>query len=88
MMKREESKFIDHHGKEVINFSITMALGGFILGIVGVPIHLLTLCIGAIIVVPLVMGFGIYGTVMMIIGATKANNGEWWEFPISIRFIK
>ena len=88
MMKREESKFIDHHGKEVINFSITMALGGLILGAVGVPLIFLTLCLGAIVIIPLMMAFGIYGTVMTIIGATKANKGEWWEFPISIRLIR
>jgi uncharacterized protein len=88
MMKKDESKFIDYHGKQMINFSITMALASLILGVVGFPLIIVTFGLGALIVVPLGMALGIYALVMTIIGATKANNGEWYEFPISLRLIK
>jgi uncharacterized Tic20 family protein len=88
MMKKDQSKFIDHHGKEVINFSITIAIAGLILSAVGVPVVVLTFCLGAFIVGPLGMALGIYATVMMVIGAMRASKGEWWEFPISFRMIK
>ena len=88
LMKRDESKFVDHHGKEVLNFTITMAIAGLALGFVGAPVVLLTFGIGLLIVLPLAMGLGIYNLVLTIMGAVKANNGEWYEFPISIRLIK
>lgn len=88
LVKRDESKFIDHHGKEVINFKITMVIVSLGLGVVAVPVIFFTFGIGMLIVLPLVMALGIYGLVMEIIGAVKANNGEYYEFPISIRLIK
>ena len=88
MMKRDESKFIDHHGKEVLNFSITMGLAALILSAVGVPLVFLTCGLGAFIYGPLIVALGVYATVMTIIGAMRANNGEWYEFPLSFRMIK
>ncbi|MBP1638338.1 MAG: hypothetical protein H6Q18_1127, partial [Bacteroidetes bacterium] len=35
--------------------------------------------------IPLVI-FGILDLVFTIIGAVKANNGEVWNYPLSIRF--
>ena len=88
MMKRDESKFVNHHGKEVINFCITLIIPLVALFMVGVPLIILTYCLGAIIVVPLFLAVNVNALVMMIIGAMKANEGKWWEFPISIRMIK
>jgi len=88
LTKRDESKFIDHHGKEVLNFMITMAIVGLGFGVVAVPVIFFTFGIGMLIVMPLAMALGIYQLVMTILGAVKANNGEYYEFPISIRLIK
>ena len=88
MMKRDQSKFIDHHGKEMINFSITVAIVAFAVGLVGGPLVVITFGLGALIVVPLMMALHIYALVMLIINAMKANKGEWCEFPITMRLIK
>ena len=53
-----------------------------------VPVVFLTFGIGILIVAPLLMAVGVYALVMEILGAVKANNGEYYEFPISIRLIK
>ena len=55
MMKRDESKFINHHGKEVINFMITLLIPSFVLLLVGCPFVFLTWGLAAFIVVPLFM---------------------------------
>lgn len=88
LMKRDESKFIDHHGKEMVNFMITMAIVGLCSSVVAVPVVFLTFGIGMFIITPLLMAVGVYALVMEILGAVKANNGEYYEFPISIRLIK
>ena len=30
----------------------------------------------------------VLGIVFPIIGAVKANNGEFWEYPLTIKFLK
>ncbi len=88
MMKRDESKFVDHHGKEVINFCITLVIPLLALFMVGCPLVFLTWGLAGFIVVPLFLAVNVYALVMLIVGAMKANEGRWWEFPISIRLIK
>ena len=89
LMKRKESEFIDHHGKEALNFIITMAIAGIVLMFFIVPVFVvLTLGIGALLVLPLMLALGIYSLVMPIIAAVKANNGEWYMFPFCLRLIK
>jgi hypothetical protein len=34
------------------------------------------------------LAVGIMGIVFPIIGAIKANNGEFWEYPLTIKFLK
>ena len=87
-MKRDESNFIDYHGKQMINFSITLAIAALCLFVVGGPVVVLTFGLGVLIVGPLFMALNIYALVMIIMGAVKANKGEYYEFPISIRLIK
>ena len=82
-IKKDESTFIDDHGKEALNFQITIAA----CAIIGVLACIVT-CIG-VILIPLVVGV-IYLTdlIFLIIAAIKANNGERYRYPLSIRFIK
>ena len=88
LIKRDQSKFIDYHGKEMVNFSITLAIVGVCIAAIGGPVVVLTFGLAALIVVPLLMAVNIYAIVMIVIGAIKANRGEWYEFPISLRLIK
>ncbi len=88
MMKRDESKFINHHGKEVLNFCLTLLIPLLTLVMVGCPLVFLTWGLAGFIVVPLFLAVNVYALVMMIIGAMKANQGQWWEFPLSIRMIQ
>jgi len=77
LMKRNESPFIDDHGKEAVNFQISLWLWIFVSGI-------LIFCgIGIL----LIFALPIFSFVMMIIMAIRANNGEYVRYPITIRFI-
>lgn len=78
LMKRDEMEYVNYHGKEALNFQITMAIA-FLVSIV-----LMTVFIGFVLI-PVV---GIFWFVMSIIGAIKASGGERYEYPLSIRFIK
>jgi uncharacterized protein len=75
-MKKKESEIIDQHGRIVLNWIITE----FILAIVFV-----ILCF-VVIGIPLLIVLGVIGIIFPIVGAVKANNGEVWQYPCSIKF--
>jgi hypothetical protein len=76
--QKEKMPAIDAHGKMVANFMISMTIYLF------VSLILMFVLIGFLLL-PVV---GIIGLVFPIIGALKANNGEFWEYPLTIKFIK
>ena len=78
LMKKDQSPFIDHHGKEALNFQITMAIG-FLISFV-----LIFVVIGIF----LIIGLAIFSLVMIIIAAIKANEGESYQYPVNLRLIK
>ena len=77
-VRKKDSDIIDRHGKIVVNWIITE----FILAVV-----FAFLCI-IFIGIPLLIALGVVGVVFPIIGAVKANNGEVWVYPCSIKFFK
>ena len=78
LLKKEDHPFIDEQGKESLNFQITM----FIVLFISALFALVIVGIVFLIIAPFVM------TIFPIIGAIKANNGEHYRYPFSIRFIK
>ncbi|MFC1477381.1 DUF4870 domain-containing protein [candidate division KSB1 bacterium] len=78
LLKREEHPFIDQQGKEAVNFQITMFLAIFAC----VLLILLIVPILILLVIPFLM------IIFPIIGAIKADRGEEYKYPITIRFIK
>lgn len=82
-IKKDDFPFVDEQGKEAVNFQISMSLYGFI----GTVVCLIT-CIGAVLI-PVVVGVVyIIDFVFLLIAAVKANNGQSYRYPLTIRFIK
>ena len=86
LIKKDEFPFVDDHGKESLNFQITLTIAGAVIGVVGV----VTACIAIGYFILLIGGLGllIYGLVMAIIAAMKANAGEYYRYPMNIRMVK
>ena len=77
-VKKEEMPAIDAHGKMVVNWLISSFIYLVISGIlVIVVIGFLGL-----------LAVAIMSVVFPIIGGIKANNGELWEYPLTIKFLK
>ena len=77
-IKKDEMPALDAHGKMVVNWLIS-SLIYFVVSLV-----LVIVLIGILGLIAL----GIMGVVFPIIGAIKANNGEFWEYPLTIKFLK
>ncbi len=78
LIKREEYSYVNYHGKEAINFQISILL-------YGVVAALLTIIL---IGLPLLIGLGIFQIIMVIVAAVKASNGEHYRYPLTIRFFR
>ncbi|MGN8644506.1 DUF4870 domain-containing protein [Gracilibacillus sp. HCP3S3_G5_1] len=78
MIKRDESPFIDHHGKEYFNFFISFTIYGIVSWI------LVFLLIG-LLLLPIV---AILAFIFTLIALFKAYSGEEYRIPLVIRFIK
>jgi uncharacterized Tic20 family protein len=76
-IKKQEYPFVDDQGKEALNFNISMVIYLIISGI------LFLLIIGIFMLAAVL----IFRLVMTIIAAIRANNGEAFRYPLTIRFI-
>ena len=77
-IKKDEFPSIDIHGRIVVNWIITEIILGIVFFI------LIFVLVG----IPLLIVLGILGIIFPIVGAVKANNGETWVYPCSIRFFR
>jgi uncharacterized Tic20 family protein len=78
LLKRGEAAEIDEHGKESVNFQLSMLLYNVIAAI---------LCL-VVIGFFLLLVLWIVNTVLVIIASIQASEGKLYRYPIAIRFIK
>lgn len=76
--QKEKIPALDAHGKMVTNFMISMMIYGFI------SFVLMFVLIGFLTILAVML----IGVIFPIVGAIKANNGELWEYPLTIKFLK
>ena len=84
LVKKDTLPFVDDQGKEALNFNITVGIVFLALLILSI----VTFGIGLIVAVPLWIIIGIAWLVFTIIAAVKANNGERYRYPFTLRLIK
>ncbi len=77
-VKKEEMPALDAHGKMVTNWLISSF------------IYIAVSAVLSIVLIGLIPLFAvmIMSIVFPIIGGIKANNGEYWEYPLTIKFLK
>jgi len=80
IVKKNESSFIDDHGREAVNFQISL----LIYTVIGIVFAIITFGLGAILVAP---GLTIFAIVGMVLAMVAANRGEYFRYPMTIRFI-
>jgi uncharacterized Tic20 family protein len=77
LIKRGESAEIDAHGKEALNFQISMLIYNLVAGV------LCLLLIGF----ALLAALHILNVVFVILAAIKASEGQMYRYPLTIRLI-
>lgn len=76
--QKDKMPALDEHGKMVTNWMISSAIYGI------VSIVLMFVLIGFL------TGLAVWlmAIIFPIIGGIKANNGEFWNYPLTIKFLK
>ena len=78
LVKRGDSPEVDAHGKESLNFQISMLIYDAIAAI---------LCV-VFIGIPILIALWVLNTVLVIIASIQASEGKFYRYPITIRLIK
>jgi uncharacterized Tic20 family protein len=78
LVKRGDSPEIDAHGKESLNFQISMLIYDAIAAI---------LCL-VLIGIPILIVLWVLNTVFVIIASIQASEGKLYRYPLAIRLIK
>jgi uncharacterized Tic20 family protein len=84
LIYRERSALVDHHGKQQLNLAISLTVATAIT-IVG---SIATLGLGAIVLVPLMIAYGIYSIVVSILAAIAAQRGEYYRMSIVWQLVR
>ncbi len=77
-IKKSDSEIIDKHGKIVVNWILTELIYGIVFGL---------LCM-ILIGIPLILALAVLSIVFPIVGGIRANAGEVWPYPLSIKFFR
>lgn len=77
LIKRDEDAFVEYHAREALNFQLSLM------------IYMLVSFLAVLILIGIVMiaVVGIFAFVVIIIAGVKAAGGEFYRYPLSIRFI-
>ncbi len=76
-IKKARSPFLDDHGKEAVNFQISLLIYFVVSAVLS----------AVLIGIPMMIGVYVLGIVGMIMGAVAANRGEYFRYPMCMRLI-
>ncbi|MFT4535189.1 MAG: putative Tic20 family protein [Saprospiraceae bacterium] len=76
-MNKDQSDIVDQHGKNILNWMIS-SLIYYVIS---------TFLIFVLIGIPLLLVIAICSIIFSIIGALKANDGIFYKYPLSIKFL-
>ena len=84
LIKKDEHPFIADQAREALNFNLSFLIYAVALGLVSL---LLLIFIIGFFLFFLYIPLALAGLVLSIVGAVKANNGEAYRYPLTIRMV-
>ena len=78
LIKKKDMPLVDTNGKEALNLQISMTIYCLVAGV---------LCL-IVIGIPILISLVITNVILVIIASVKISNGESYQYPLTIRFIK
>lgn len=84
LVKKDSSPFIDHHGREALNFQITLLL--VLISLSALTFALMIVLVGFLLV-PVLVAVPILALVAEILAAVAASDGKWHRYPCCLRLV-
>lgn len=85
LVKKDEYPFVADQAREALNFNLSV----FLYGIIGSGVtFVLSFLIIGFLLIPVLIAGGIAWIVFAIIAGTRANAGETYRYPLTIRFLQ
>jgi len=78
LVKKDESKYVNEHAKESLNFQITLMI------VYAVCFYLMFLWIGTLLMIAL----HLFRLVLCVIATIRANEGKIYRYPFTLRLVK
>jgi uncharacterized protein len=78
LIKKDQSAFVNDQGKESLNFQISIFIYAIISAI------LIIVLIGILTSIAV----GLFWLIFTIIASVRANEGQYYRYPLTIRFVK
>lgn len=75
LLFKDKGPFVGHHVRESLNFGLTIVIIAAVLAI-------------SVIGLALIWALPIYWTIFRIVAAYRASQGEFYRYPLTIRFFK
>jgi uncharacterized Tic20 family protein len=85
LLKRADSSAIDEHGKESLNFQISMLIYTAALAVAA---FILMFVLIGFLLMPLLAVLYVADIVVVIIASLKASEGQLYRYPFTLRLIK
>ena len=82
LVKRDQSPYVEHHGREALNFQLTVLVASICL----TALMFTLLFFVGILVMPAILVISAGALVLEIMAALSAQRGEWHRYPCCIRF--
>ena len=86
LIKKDQSPFVNDQGKESLNFQISLVIYGIIGSVVS--LILMLVLIGFVLIIVVGIALAIFWIVMTIIASMRANEGQVYRYPLTIRLLK
>ncbi len=82
---KDRGPFVRHHTATALNFQLTLLIASFVGGILAVVMFVTVLL--APLGILIVLGLSVVVIVFSIIAAIRANNGQFYTYPVAIPFV-
>ena len=86
LLRKDDLPLVDMHGKAALNFNISITIYAAI-GVV-ISVALMLVLIGFLLIFVVICGLFVWWIVATVIATSKAGRGEFWEYPLTIRFLR
>ena len=77
LARRRQSAYVDHHGREAVNFQLSVTLYGVVAG----------LLIYVLIGFALLAALAVFQFVFLVVASVRASQGELYRYPLSLRLL-